>query len=105
MKITKEDIKEIVTEAITELGMMDASDAYGPQDEMENVLDLLYSLEHKYADMGKLKHAVAVEKAQKAIRRGDLEVADQILVFMFKTGGRNRAVYHAIAYVRELLGK
>lgn len=120
MKITKEEIKNIIYEAIRDLdfrkfddpngkegtiGTMDTAQAFGTQDEMENVLDLLYSLEVKYANNNKLKHAVLIEKASRAIRRGDLALADKLLVFMFKTGGRNRAVYHAISYVREKMGK
>lgn len=124
MKITKKMVKEAVKKSIREainrnldfrqlhdpdgkqgtIGTMDTAQGFGPQDEMENVLDLLYTLEHKYAEANQIKLAVALEKAQKAIRVGELELADKILVPIFEEGGEHRAVYHAIAYVRDKLG-
>lgn len=105
MKITYDLIREAVREAIKEIGTMDAADYYGPQDEEDNVLDLLDDLKLNYVRAGKRKLAKAIATASMAIENGNLDVADQVLVFIFKTGGKNRAVYHAIAYIRELMGK
>jgi len=106
MKLTVYDLKDVIREAIKEqLGSLDTADYYGPQDDVENVLELLDGLKLSAVRRGDRESARVIADAGHLLEKGDLKGAEQMLIQMFNKGGRDRAVYHAIAYIRDTLGK
>lgn len=85
------------------LGVLDTADYYGPQDNLNNVLHLLGDF--KILKQGDQEMCRKIGKVIVAIEQGKLKLADDLLVPIFNSGGQNRAVYHAIAYAREKLGR